>query len=106
MASKQGKGSAQDQKDQQSEESVYRSPDEQGSDDLVNLDILPATATQDSDFANIHLGNQRETIPGSLDSSADEPFSVPAPAWLNEQVNASAVMEFQTSQQQGSQHVR
>lgn len=81
-------GADRDARDQQSEDAVSTRPVEDGPDDPTDQDILPSSADLDGDFANIHMGNQRESLPGTLDGSRDVPFDGPK-EWASEFTNLS-----------------
>lgn len=81
-------GAGRDARDQQSEDAVSSKPVEDGPDDPTDQDIVPSSADLDSDFANIHMGNQRESLPGTLDGSRDVPFDGPK-EWASEFTNLS-----------------
>ncbi len=70
--------------DQQSEDAVSRAPSEENLDDPSGQNVAQATESQGGDFANIHLGHQRESVAGSLDGAAGEPFDRPSTQWSDE----------------------
>lgn len=84
MASTENEKPGKNLRDQQSEDTVSRAPSEENLDDPSGQDTAIASGQQSGDFANIHIGHQRESIAGSLDDAAGEPFDSPSTQWGNE----------------------
>lgn len=77
-----------DARDQSSQETAFRKPGEEDIDDPTGQDIVPPSASLEGDFANIHMGHQRETLPGTLDGSDYTPFDAQQ-GWVSEFTNLS-----------------
>ncbi len=84
MASTENKKAGKDPRDPQSEDAVSRAPGEENLDDPSGQDVAIASGQQSGDFANIHLGHQRESVAGVLDDAAGEPFDSPSTQWSTE----------------------